>query len=521
MPKRPPRSTQIGTCRVTPSLRVGQYGLGVRRRCHLRQMSTTSPSSVASSLPIAAIPVERFVERLYAPLAWEATVRLGDPAIASRIVERVLHRAWDERDRFATFDALNRHVQDAALAAVTAEADRRRDVTRFDDASNHVPGSLESMSVDAVRRRIGEGRQAKATPPELAAVIQATPIAPAPIAPAPIDPPSVSPAPRPAHKPRLSMSAARVDAPPARPSQPAPRKSAASGLFPAVDSTPSRFTNLQMRVGIGAVVVIALASVVALQANVTRDPQTTALAALADSSGPSHESARGDTKEVTLPDSSIARLGAEGTLQTNSTFGDGARALRIAGPVVLQLKEDSSALAAIQVGEHRFLMAGGTAAFNKDAAGLVTLQVDSGDVILVRDSSRVRIVAGSVVRIGPGTPLTLSRDERDAAFGWRTGRLQLAGASLRTIGAATRQWYDVEVRFPTDRAQADTASIDVPLTSRDSLVVALEQAVRARADVTGNRIALQTVARNTTARRAATSNSGTLRPPGIVIPQIP
>lgn len=148
----------------------------------------------------------------------------------------------------------------------------------------------------------------------------------------------------------------------------------------------------------------------------------------------------------------------------------------------VSLRRDSSALAAITVGEHRFVTAGGVVSFATNTAGLVLVQVDSGDLVLVRDSSRVRLVEGSVVRIGSGMPMPLTRYQRDAAFGWRLGRLQLAGESLGTIAAPARQWYDVDVRFPADRASTDTASIDVPLASRDSLVDALESALRARTE---------------------------------------
>ncbi len=494
-------------------------------------MTTTS----ASALPIAAIPVERFVERLYAPLAWEATVRLGDPAIASRLVERVLHRAWDERERFATFDALHRHVQDAALAAIGAEADRRQDVTRFDDAPSDapVPGSLESMSVEAVRRRIGERRAASATPSEIVAVTQAHPtptlmpaMMPAPMPtprPAPLPtPPPAAVAPRPVQKPRISMSTSRVDAPPAARSS--ARRTGGFARIQAAERTTARLSDTQKRFGLAAAAVLVLVALASLITGGTRDPQARAFSALADSTGPSYEAARSAIEQVTLPDSSVARLGSGGTLSTNAAFGDGARALRVAGPVMVALKHDSSALAAIQVGELRFLTAGGVAAFDTDAAGLVNVQVDSGDLVLVRESSRVRLMAGSTVRIGSGAPLSLTREQREEAFGWRTGRLQLSGASLTTIAAAARRWYDVDVRFPAERAQADTASIDVPLASRDSLVDALETALRVRAEIEGSRIVLRAAAPTSTAERRAPAVAPrpvNLAPPPIVALPIP
>jgi len=490
-----------------------------------------------SALPIAAIPVERFVERLYAPLAWEATVRLGDAAIASRLVERVLHRAWDERDRFATFDALYRHVQDAALAAVAAEAERRRDVTRFDgERHDHpVPGSLERMSLDAVRQRIADGRKPAVTPTAIAAVVAppaAQPVAPPvaqpmpqPVAHQPAPPTAAAPAPdRAFPKPQVRMSIGREavrgatpeDRPSARnsgamprPSRATPRPSGSIARFSAAPEPRFQLDERQKQLAIGAAVLAVILVLFALmRGGSPGDPQALAFAALADTTGASYLTAQAELKDVTLPDSSVARLGAGASVGTNAAFGDGARALRIAGPVSVSLRSDSTALAAITVGEHRFVTAGGVVSFATNTAGLVLVQVDSGDVVLVRDSSRVRLVEGSVVRIGAGMPMPLTRYQRDAAFGWRLGRLQLTGEPLAAIAESARQWYGVDVRFPADRAQTDTASLDVPLASRDSLVDALESALRARADVTGDRIVLRGApATASTARRAPDARS--------------
>lgn len=469
-------------------------------------------TSTSSPLPIAAIPVERFVERLYAPLAWEATVRLGDPAIASRIVERVLHRAWTERERFATFEALYRHAQDAALSAVQREADRRRDVTRFDGDEAHtpVPGTLELMAVDAVRRRIGEGRPPVSTPPAVAVVA-----APAPAATAPESSSAVRPAP----KPRLSMSSARVAPTPAR----APRRSSSINRFAPPQSPQLRLSDDQRKLAIGGgALVVAIITLLALRSPSSGDPQARAFAALSDTTGPAHRSARAQVTEVPLLEGSSARLGASASVAVNTTFGDGARALRLHGPVSLSLQSDSGALAAIRIGTERFITAGAVAAFAEDSAGRVLVQVDSGDLVLVRDSTRIRLTAGSVVRIGTGAPMPITRDLRDAVFGWRQGRLRLTDASLGVIAIAARQWFDVDVRYPSDRAPTETASIDVPLGSRDSLVAALEAALRLRADVSGDRVTLKPAAAQSSRRAAppATPRAPALAAPALAAPAL-
>jgi ferric-dicitrate binding protein FerR (iron transport regulator) len=258
---------------------------------------------------------------------------------------------------------------------------------------------------------------------------------------------------------------------------------------------------------------------IALRGSGARDPETRAFAALSDTTGTTYEAARGTFEDLSLPDSSKARLGAGASLGANAEFGNSARALRIAGPVELRLLSDSAKLVAIQAGEHRFLTAGAVAAFSISTGGQIAVQVDSGALVLVRDSARVRLVAGSIVRVDTGTPASLSRDERDQAFGWRKGRLQLVGQPLSAIAASAKQWYDVDVQFPSGRAATDTASLDVPLAERDSLVLGLERALRATASVSGDRIVLQ--ASSTGAVSPRPVRRALPAPPALSLPGLP
>ena len=54
---------------------------------------TPSNSSVAAF--VVELPADRFVEDLFPSLAWTATVRLADPVISSRLVERVLRKGFE------------------------------------------------------------------------------------------------------------------------------------------------------------------------------------------------------------------------------------------------------------------------------------------------------------------------------------------------------------------------------------------------------------------------------------------
>ena len=104
---------------------------------------------------VVELPADRFVEDLFPSLAWTATVRLADPVMSSRLVERVLRQAWAERERFATPELLYEHVRSAARVAIEREAERRLATVRFDDAASMlIPGDLHAMTVQAVQRRL-------------------------------------------------------------------------------------------------------------------------------------------------------------------------------------------------------------------------------------------------------------------------------------------------------------------------------------------------------------------------------
>jgi len=192
-------------------------------------MEVTDADATHDSIP--SFTAARFVDRLYASLAWEATIQLGDAALSSRLVERVMRRAWDERERFATADALLKHARDAAREAIAREAERRRDVTTFDAGSSLAPpGDLQAMSADQVHRRLVE----HSTSPDDPDAPRTAPRAPAPAWEESLVPPA-DPAP-PATRPALHASTAQPASRPvayAAQAQSAPAESVAAESVPA------------------------------------------------------------------------------------------------------------------------------------------------------------------------------------------------------------------------------------------------------------------------------------------------
>jgi hypothetical protein len=516
---------------------------------------------------VVELPADRFVEDLFPSLAWAATVRLADPVMSSRLVERVLRQAWDERARFATPELLYEHVRHAARVAIEREAERRLATVRFDDAAPMlVPGDLHAMTVQSVQRRL---QAMTSTTAAVARAVPAPTAAPVAALPAPVQPretaalaaasaaasvtesratvtaPSAQPpvaapversAPVPAAKPVAapSVAAPSVAAPSAAaPSVAAPSAAAPSAVVPATgeprpmvarwaaksaaaapasgaaDATgaaapkasgaPSaprgrtpfkgspvhaahdlaREGGVQMspRImgGIGVIVVVAL--IAAWRALGSTPADELAIAALADTSGVVSATKQAEELDVALPGGGSVHLGSDATLRSSGEFADGARALRITGPVIVRMAVDSTKPTAIASGTLRWLTYGVSAAFDRVGNNLL-VQVDSGALELVGDSTRTRVSAGSSVRVDASAVVTaLSAAERDEAFAWRTGRLSLTRASDQRIVDEVRQWFGLAVRFAPALTAAESLSVNVPLRAVDSLSAALGVAV--------------------------------------------
>jgi hypothetical protein len=472
---------------------------------------------------VVELPADRFVEDLFPSLAWAATVRLADPVMSSRLVERVLRQAWDERARFATPELLYEHVRHAARVAIEREAERRLATVRFDDAASMlVPGDLHAMTVQSVQRRLQamtsttaavvravpapDARSAPvvaapvvaapvAAPPVAAPPVAAPPVAAPPVAAPPVAaPPVVVPAagePRPMVARWAAKSAAAAPAAGAADATGAAASKASGAPSGPRGRTPSKGAHVhaahdvareggvrmspRIMGGIGVMVVVAL--ILAWRALGSTPAEEQAIAALADTFGAMSATKPTEELDVALPGGGSVHLGSDATLRLSSEFADGARALRITGPVIVRMAVDSAKPTAIASRTLRWMTYGVSAAFDRVGNDLL-VQVDSGALELVGDSTRTRVSAGSSVRVDASAVVTaLSAAERDEAFAWRTGRLSLTRASDQRIVDEVRQWFGLAVRFAPALTAADSLSVNVPLRAVDSLSAALGVAV--------------------------------------------
>lgn len=227
------------------------------------------------------------------------------------------------------------------------------------------------------------------------------------------------------------------------------------------------------RVVAGALALVAVCAVLAWKALGGDSAESVAIAALDAPSGASGATKDGEQLTLALPGGSIARLGAGASIKASATFGDGARALTIAGPVSVSVADREGAPVAFGTGAHRWVMHEGVVAFAPDGERLLA-KVDSGVVTFVAGKNRTSIESGRTVAVSAdGSIVPVEGAAQDEAFSWQRGRLQLRDASMLQLRERIQQWYGLDVRFASPRASSERVTLDVPLEPADSLLAAL------------------------------------------------
>jgi ferric-dicitrate binding protein FerR (iron transport regulator) len=464
----------------------------------------TSHISAGAQNGIAALAAQQYVDQLYASLAWDATIQLGDAALASRLVERVLRRAWNERERFATVDAFLRHASDASREAIAREAERRQDVTMFDDAAQRslpMPGDLHLMSAEQVHRRLlGQVAAPAPSRPHAGEATQGRDVVPEPAAAPPVPAPVVTPSP--IERDTVAATVASVGQTPAiaaarsiaegvvatRGGRSTPAAATALPVPPAAQPSgrerphlrgAAYITGAERRLPVPPRILAMAAGGIAVVLFVAwrlfggPSSEELAIAALDAPAGLSDSTARGKQTTMALPGGSSAVLGASASVRASATFADGARALTIVGPVALSIAGESDAPVAVGVLAQRFVTGAGAVAFTTDGER-VLVQVDSGEVHYLNKGKRTPIGGGSAIAVeADGTIVPLDSSAVAVAFAWRRGRLQVLGATVLALRERVQQWFGVDVRFASPRAASERISFDVPLASADSLIAAL------------------------------------------------
>ena len=203
------------------------------------------------------------------------------------------------------------------------------------------------------------------------------------------------------------------------------------------------------------------------------DAEALALTALAAELGDPTSTTSGQRALVTLADGSIVRLGANATVRSSVSYGDGARAVVLQGPVSVSLGSGNEQPVAIATGANQWVTTGAVATFGQ-AGDHTLVVVDSGAIELVLDDKRERLESGQAVRVSTGGAIEpLDDATRATEFAWRDGRFVARAVALRDLRSPLLQWFDRELKLADGIAPDMAVSLDVPLDATDSLSAAL------------------------------------------------
>lgn len=467
------------------------------------------------------LTVDRYIAALYPRFAWEAMVRLGDASTAGRLVERVLHRAWRERERFAAADALLRHAAESAEAAIAREEARRLSVTRFDpeDGIPGMPGDLSPLAMTAVVERLRTGRAPAPTPPAGNPTVRETSTSTAGAMPPAViaaEPPSPTPpGAEPPAVPALELTGmhrANGRAKWATPHAPGTASSGgATGTHRAATAEHSRQTLRSARyiaqpaarrvsgrvLAIVAGVALVGATLAWRLASGPSGAEAARLAA-ADSTAGTLATSRGERRDSTLAPGLTASLGPSSLVRTPAALAQGIRGLAARGFVSVDAAMDSTHPVVLVAAGQRFEWPGGR-------VSLVT----SGDTVLVfAEGAEVTHHGAAVTRIANGQSVRVTQTggveglEREVAtqrFSWRSGRLVTGPIAVRDLRPVVGTWFGLDLASDI----ADTVALDVPLDSAGALPAALSGNGRFEATLSGTRLAVTKPAPRPTRRRPA------------------
>ena len=392
--------------------------------------------------------LERLFRERYAALTDEARAQFGDSAgaHAPRIVERAFVRAWEQRSRFDTPEALDSFLHECVHEGVVRERSRVAGLHRIDGqggrAAAHAPRPVEAIPIDEAWRHVS----AMLHPATASAEVR--------------------------HK-ALDES----------------RHHAAEHLARTGKRRPIALP-LAIAAVVGVVIVAGLWWV-------DRSSEDAAVsAALASPDARVIGSGAGQIGSTTLRDGSIAKVGPDTKLTISPSYGTTLRAVKLEGAASFQVAPGKVEPFAVRVRDHT-IMATGTA-FDVTAYPRqphVTVRVREGGITLKADGEPHALTAGQAVRVTDGGEVTpVSGQELDEAVAWSDGKFVVANRPLREALAMMTRWYRIELQVRDSSLLTRPVTASASLESSREAIAAIEKSANLKFDYEGKTMVLRDAA---------------------------
>jgi ferric-dicitrate binding protein FerR (iron transport regulator) len=402
------------------------------------------------------ITSEQVLERLfragYDRWIADAKKRLGaDGAIAApRVVSKVFHLAWTDRARFQAQEELDAFLGANIQHQSARELSRRASVHRMDKGAEHdKEHDVHEMTVDEAWDRLSHTLQGGA--PEAY---------------------------------RKRASAARHEA---------------AEHWAAIGKEK---TNWKPMVAIGAVG-LAIAVGVLWYVNVAGASRAVAHALNAPDVR-TYETSYGQQANVTLDDSTIARLGPESKLTVPKLFGLGLRAVKIEGAANFEVRQQLDQPFEVRSGEAIITATGTTFTVRryKDDAALV-VHSRQGSVEVLQGENKRSVAEGMAIRVTPTGEMSVpSSEELAEASSWVDGKVSILGRDLRQALPLLKRWYGLDIHVEDMGLLSRQVFISASMSSQKEAISAVEQSGGMTFTYIGENMAFKDTVPSRGARRA-------------------
>lgn len=362
--------------------------------------------------------LERLFRENFARLVADAKGRLGDAASAApRVVSKAFNLAWQDRKRFHSFEELDAFLGAQIHHGATREISRRAGLHRMDHHEGLGGGAqtkheTHELSVDEAWGRLEHSLQGGA--PEAY---------------------------------RARASSARHEA-----------AEHVKGL--------ARERNWKPVIAIGA---LGFAVVLGAMWYLDKTGEERLIAnSLSGSDVRATEMGAGQQANVTLDDSTIARLAPETRLVVPTRFGPGLRAVRIEGAANFNVTRTLDRPFQVRAGNVAIIARGTNFTvrhYRNDPNVVVKVREGTVDV---RHGEVVRNVAEgmSLLVDANGTFRVPTAEELQEATNWVDGTVTIAGRKLRDVLPLMKRWYGLDIKVPNatllDRDVFLSASVTSP-----------------------------------------------------------
>ncbi len=371
---------------------------------------------------------ERFFRSSYAGLLTEAKTQLGAEATgAGRVVERVFARIWQERQSFATPEALDSFVHGAMHDVAVRERSRMGALHRF-EANERVHGG-------------GAAKHADPTVDEAWTHVQ--------------------------HQIHAGGAGSKEIR----------EQSRARGSHEAAAHMASIAKKRSWVLPVAGVVVTG-AVIIGVISYLAKGSSNAALTnGLIASDAKNFTTGSAQISNIELNDGTKVKLAPESRLRVPQKFGNAIHGARIDGTAQFTAALQASNPLEIRAGRASIFLTSGVADVMTDSTrGTVVLRMREGDATVRLGNNETRTVAaGSALALDSATVTTPSAADIEEATGWADGRVTINNRPLRATLASIKRWWGLELYLKDTSAFSRAVSMSANLDSPKEAIASLEQ----------------------------------------------